>query len=98
MEFVGITRVVDGKEVDLFVARCAEHNYYYRGKPPITSGCHSCWETFFISQWAENGGKPEDVDKLESIIRRAAELDDKGEFDFKPVHPEIKYEDSEDIN
>ena len=84
MEFIGITRLVDDKEVDLFVATCPEHNYYYKGKPPLTSGCRSCWEAYFISEWAIAGAKKEDVDKLESVVRHAAEADAKGEFDFKP--------------
>lgn len=84
MEFIGITRLRDGQEVNEFVATCPDHNFYYKGKPPLTSGCRSCWEVFFISEWALAGGKPEDVDKLESAIKHIAEQDDKGKFDFKP--------------
>lgn len=84
MEFIGIIRLVKGKEVDMFVATCPEHNYYFKGKPPLTSGCRSCWEAFFISEWALAGAKTEDIDRLESAIRHIAEQDDKGQFDFKP--------------
>ena len=84
MEFIGITRLVNDKEEDQFVACCPEHNYYFKGKPPLTSGCRSCWEAFYISEWALAGAKKENVDQLESAIRHMAESIDKGEFDFKP--------------
>jgi hypothetical protein len=84
MNFVGITRLVDGKEVDMFVATCPDHNYYYKGVPPLTAGCRECWEAYFISEWILGGCKKEDVDNLEAMIHHAAEADDKGEFDFKP--------------
>lgn len=93
MEFIGITRVIDGKDVDLFVAACPDHNYYYKGQPPLTSGCPSCWQAYYLSEWAIAGAKKEDVDKLESVIRHAAEADSKGEFDFKPKFEiDIKHE------
>jgi hypothetical protein len=84
LEFIGITRLVDGKEEDLFVAACPEHNYYYKGTPPITHGCRECWAAYYISEWCIAGSKPEDVDRLEAMIRHAAEADDKGEFKFIP--------------
>lgn len=84
MEFIGVTRLVNGKEEDQFVATCPLHNYFYKGKPPITHGCRECWAAFFISEWAIGGAKKEDIDKLECVIRHTAESVDKGEFDFKP--------------
>jgi len=93
LEFVGITRLKNGEEVNEFVATCPTHNYYYKGKPPLTSGCRECWTAFFVSQWAQNGCKKEDVDRLESAIRHSAEQDDKGQFDFKPEPISITYAD-----
>lgn len=84
MEFIGITRTVNGKDEDQFVATCPEHGYYYKGQPPITHGCRECWAAYFISEWAIAGGKKEDVEKLEQVIRHAAEASSKGEFDFTP--------------
>jgi hypothetical protein len=84
MEFIGITRLKEGKEVNEFVATCPDHNYYYKGKPPITHGCRECWAAYYISEWALAGSKKEDVDKLEMVIRHAAESDDRGEFSFTP--------------
>ena len=93
MEFIGITRLVDGKEVDEFVACCPEHNYYYKGKPPLTHGCRECWTAFYLSEWAIAGAKKEDVDKLESALCHVAEQADKGKFDFKPeFNIEIEHE------
>jgi hypothetical protein len=76
--------MVDGKEQEQFVVGCEDHNFWYKGTPPLTSGCRGCWEAFFIGQWCQAGGKPEHVDQLEEAIRHAAELEDKGLWDFKP--------------
>lgn len=90
MEITGVTRLVNGKEVEEFVVSCPEHQYFYKGKPPITHGCRECWHAYFFAQWAVAGAKLEDVDQLESAIRHAAELEDKGEFDFKPKLEDFK--------
>jgi hypothetical protein len=84
MEITGITRLRDGKEVDEFVVGCAEHNFWYRGKPPITHGCRECWHAFFYAQWALAGGGQDKLEQLESAIRHMGEAIDRGEFDFKP--------------
>jgi hypothetical protein len=90
VEITGITRLRDGKEVDEFVVSCPEHNYYYSGRPPLTTGCRECWTVFYWSQWAIAGAKPEHLDQLESAIRHAAELEDKGGFDFTPKLEDFK--------
>jgi hypothetical protein len=90
LEITGVTRLIDGKEVEQFVLSCPEHQYFYKGRPPLTSGCGECWATFYISQWALAGAKPEHLDQLESAIHHAAELDDKGEFDFVPKLEDFK--------
>jgi hypothetical protein len=90
MEFIGITRLVEGKEVNQFVATCPDHNYYYKGKPPITHGCRECWTAFYVSEWARAGAKKEHVDQLEDAIHHAAELASKGEFDFVPKLEDFK--------
>ena len=85
MNITGVTRIdKNGNPVDEFVIGCEEHNFWYKGIPPLTHGCRSCWEAYFIGQWAQAGGKPEHVDQLESAIRQACELADKGLWDFKP--------------
>lgn len=84
MDIVGVTRIHDGKEVDEFIVGCSEHNYWYKGRPPITHGCKECWTAFFFAEWARGGGKAEDIDTLSSAIHHAAELADKGEWDFVP--------------
>ena len=85
MDIVGVTRVdKNGKESDEFVIGCEQHGFWYKGTPPLTHGCKECWSAFFVGQWVQGGAKEEDVDKLESAIRHAAELQDKGLWDFKP--------------
>lgn len=91
MEIVGVTRLRDNKEVDEFVVGCPEHNYWFKGKPPLVSGCRECWHAYFFAEWALGGAKKEDVEGLEAVIRHAAEAADKGEFDFKPEY-DIKIE------
>ena len=85
MELTGITRIKNGKEVDEFVAYCPDHNYYYNGRPPLTTGCRECWTVYYFCQWAmSDGDKKTNLDQLESAIRHTAESIDKGEWDFKP--------------
>lgn len=92
MEVVGRTVLKDGKEVDEFVVGCPDHNYWFKGRPPITHGCRECWAAYYFAQFAISGAKPENVDILESAIRKAAELADKGEFDFKPELSDFQVE------
>jgi hypothetical protein len=92
MDIVGVTRLKDGQEVDEFVIGCSEHNYWYKGLPPLTHACPECWRAFFHAQWALAGAKPEHVDQLESAIRHVAESADRGEFDFKPKLEDFKIE------
>lgn len=85
MEIIGATSIKDGVEQDLFYIKCSKHEFYYKGMPPLTSGCSDCWHTYFYGQAAQSGGDFKgNVDQLESAIRHAAELASKGEFDFKP--------------
>ena len=85
MQITGITRLdKQGNPEEVFVVGCEEHNYWYKGLPPITHGCKECWTAYFFSQWAQAGAKPEHLDQLESAIRHAGELADKGQWDFIP--------------
>lgn len=85
MIITGVTRTnAKGNPEDQFVIGCEDHSYWYKGIPPLTNGCRSCWEAYFIGQWCQAGGKPEQVDQLEEAIRHSAELADKGLWDFKP--------------
>jgi len=82
MELIGTTR--NGK--DEFVAMCPTHNYYYNGRPPLVTGCQDCWEAYYFCQVAQSKDIKESVDQLEMAVRHAAELEDKGLWDFKPDH------------
>lgn len=91
MEIVGVTRLRDNKEVDEFVVGCPEHNYWYKGKPPLISGCRECWHAYFFAQVAMAGGDLKtNVDQLEAAIRHTAEAVDKGEFKYEPEKPIIQ--------
>jgi len=95
MEIIGITRLdADGNPTDQFVVRCEIHNWYFKGMPPITTGCRECWQAYYFAQVARAGmDKKECVDQLESAIRHTTELVEKGGWDFEPLeHPEIKIE------
>ena len=86
MEFLGATRIsANGESEDCFFLRCEEHNWFYTGRPPITTGCRECWHTYYVGELARKGGDFKvEVDKLEGVIRHTAEADDKGEFKFTP--------------
>jgi hypothetical protein len=89
LELIGITR--NGKEE--FVACCPNHNYYYNGRPPLTTGCPDCWEAYYFCQVAQSKNIKESVDQLDLAVRHAAELEDKGEWDFVPdFHVKIEKE------
>lgn len=93
MDIVGRTVLKDGKEVDEFVVGCPEHNYWFKGLPPLTHGCQECWHAYFFAQTAIAGGDAKaHVEQLESAIRHVAELDSKGDFDFKPKLEDLKIE------
>lgn len=92
MEVVGVTRLKDGKETNEFVVGCPEHNYWYKGRPPLTHGCRECWQAFFYAQWALAGAKSEHIDQIEEAVKHAAELADQGQFDFKPKLEDFKVE------
>ena len=91
MEIVGVTRIKDGEETNEFVVGCPEHSYWYKGKPPLTTGCRECWTAYYFAQAARgNADFRTNVDQLESAIRHTAELVSKGEFDFKPKLEDFK--------
>lgn len=82
MELIGITR----NGVDQFVASCQKHGYFYNGRPPIVTGCVDCWEAYYFGNTARSKDIKESVDQLECAVRHAAELEDKGLWDFTPTY------------
>jgi hypothetical protein len=86
MEFLGVTRQSpDGSFKDVFVIRCEIHDWYYKGLPPLTTGCKECWSTYYVGQITQAGGDMKtNIDQLESAVHHAVELEDKGQWDFKP--------------
>lgn len=92
MEITGVTRLKDGKEIEEFVVGCPDHNYWFKGMPPITHGCRECWLAYFFAQWAIAGGDKSNIDQLEEAIRHSGELVDKGGFDFKPKLEDFRIE------
>ena len=91
MDIIGVTRLKNGKEVDEFVVGHAEHNFWYKGKPPLVP-CSECWHAFFYTQWALAGAKPEHLDQLESAIHHVKEKIESGQWDFKPELADFKVE------
>jgi hypothetical protein len=83
LEITGITRLKDGKEVEEFVVGHADHNYWFKGRPPLMA-CAECWHAYFYAQWALAGAIPEHLDQLESAIHHMKEQIENGEWDFKP--------------
>lgn len=86
MELIGRTVLGnDGVERDEFVAYCADHNFFYKGQPPLTHGCRECWLVFYLCQLAQSkGDRMTNLAELESAITHAADCIDSGGWDFKP--------------
>lgn len=85
MDIIGTTRVKNGQEVDEFVIKCSTHDFWYKGQPPLIHGCKDCWLCYFMGQLVQSGGDVHmKVDQLEEVIKHAAELAEKGEWDFVP--------------
>lgn len=73
----------DGLEV-VFL-KCEIHNWFYAGRPPLTTGCHSCWMTYYTGQRAlDKGDRAESLDLLEAAIHHIREETDAGRWDFVP--------------
>lgn len=75
-----------------FYGRCNEHNWFYKGLPPLTTGCKECWEVYYFMQAAQVPSEKmaENTDALESAIHHLVEADQRGEWDFQPFdHPEV---------
>lgn len=72
---------------------CEKHNYAFKGRPPMTTGCWDCWMSYYFTQACLSKDPKESVEQLESAIMHATEQMDKGEWDFTPLpHPEIEIE------
>jgi len=65
-------------------AKCKKHDWFYKGKPPITHGCEECWMTYYFMQGAGSANFAESTELLESAINHLIESDARGEWDFEP--------------
>lgn len=80
----------DGEE--LCYIKCEEHNFYFKGMPPMTTGCKECWKTYFFGLHCLSKDKAE-MELFEEGLHHALEEIDKGNFDFKPFKtPKITIE------
>jgi hypothetical protein len=80
---------------DICYIRCEEHEFYYKGVPPLTVGCSSCWMTYYLGMkcQADPNLLGEDVDQMEHILSHLQEEIEKGKWDFVPFNtPEITIE------
>lgn len=90
-----IVRAKQNGEEKCFI-KCEIHDFWFKGAPPLTTGCQSCWMAYFIGQRASM--KPEEMDLaldiLEAAVHHMAEQSDQGTFDFKfDPNIEIVHED-----
>lgn len=93
MEILKVNK--EGKETCYL--KCEVHNFFYAGRPPLTTGCTECWMTYYMGQRAQM--KPEDMaeslDTLESAIVHLVEESEKGTWDFVPdLKVDISHEDN----
>lgn len=90
MEIIKIKKN-DGDEVCYI--RCEVHNWFADNKPPLVSGCTSCWMAYYFAQRALM--KPELMDmgleELETAIHHMQEEIEKGGWDLKLLdHPIVE--------
>lgn len=60
-----------------------------------TAECRDCWFAFLFHHFAKMPPhvRQAKLDELEMVLRTSTELEDKGQFDFKPYrHPKIVVE------
>lgn len=82
-----IRRNIDGTET-CFI-RCEEHNWYFKGQPPMTVGCKECWKTYYFSLRCLASDN-EQIDMLDEALHHAVESIAQGKFDFKILDtPEV---------
>lgn len=73
----------------LFFVRCEIHNWFYKGLPPITTGCPNCWLAYFFATHSRTPTSKQELAlaQLESAVHHAAEHEDAGTWDFVPEAP-----------
>lgn len=89
-----LKELFDAQRVNLY---CAPHNYHgpVKGCAEImpTIGCANCIKIFLISELATTppSERRQKMDEIEEVLHHCIELDDKGQFDFKPYdHAQIE--------
>jgi hypothetical protein len=71
-----IIKSKDAEGTETCYIKCEIHNYFYTGRPPLTTGCTSCWMTYFTGQQAQAKEKDEHLDILESMLHGMVEQED----------------------
>lgn len=82
MEILRVNK--EGQE--LCYIRCEIHDWFYKGIPPLTLGCPSCWMAFYLGQrcQADPSELGESVDQMEHILSHMQEEISQGKWDFVP--------------
>ena len=93
MEILRITPL-DGGEPKAYL-RCEVHNWFFNNRPPLVSGCTSCWMCYYLGQRAQM--KPELMDmglqELETALLHMQEECKSGKWDLDLYpHPEVHIE------
>lgn len=65
--------------------RCETHNFFYKGQPPLTTGCTSCWMTYYMGQRAQMPKEKheESLAELDTALTHMVEHLDAGTWDVE---------------
>ncbi len=80
---------------DKVIVSCPRHNYIWGAMPPEPNGCKFCWKAWFLYDMVNcpEELRQERMERAYQFSRHAAELAEKGKFDFDvPRHPKINKE------
>ena len=80
---------------DQIIVSCPKHNYTWGAMPPQSEGCKFCWKAWFLYDITNCPPelRQERMERAYQVARHAAELADRGKFDFElPRHPKIERE------
>lgn len=89
-----LEQALDPRKLSMY---CGLHKYYGPSKTNKEikphKNCARCWFVFYVHDMVSTPPhhRAERLEALEEVLHHAAELDDKGQFDFKPyLHPKVE--------
>jgi hypothetical protein len=89
-----ITAILAEKDSERVSLVCPKHQYTGSKMPPSSHGCSDCWKVYYIFDLATTPPslRKERLDELEHVVRKVADMQQKGTWDFVPQErPTIEF-------